>query len=197
MVAYWKHWKLLLMFSNLTQPECNKTSASYQVLKCKWHTKTEWILTLSLLYKFSLFIKDRNWLFTDWCKKTWHFKYTLNQIQCLNHDCFWCFDFNQECWAFRLFICICVHFKGKPNLTSLSENPAKTRKLSLKFHTIQMSCLESTIPLMNFSCDLVYLLPLIKCKKKWSMFLVRQCFTTSRHSNFEKWFKMCSKSENL
>ena len=32
MVAYWKHWKLLLMFSNLTQPECNKTSASYQVL---------------------------------------------------------------------------------------------------------------------------------------------------------------------
>ena len=77
----------------------------------------------------------------------------------MNHDCFWCFDFNQECWAFRLFICICVHFKGKPNLTSLSENPAKTRKLSLKFHTIQMSCLESTIPLMNFSCDLVYLLP--------------------------------------
>ena len=199
MVAYWKHWKLLLMFSNLTQPEGNKTSASYQVLPkqmcdlwklasadvishiflCQlakrnqiskycfligchsnmnwfvthWHTKTEWLLTLSLLYKFSLFIKDRNWLFKDWCKKTWQFKYTLNQIQCLNHDCFWCFDFNQECWAFRLFICICVHFKGKPNLTSLSENPAKTRKLSLKFHTIQMSCLESTILLKNFSCD--------------------------------------------
>ena len=46
-----------------------------------------------------------------------------------------------------------LHFKGKPNLTSLSENPAKTRKLSLKFHTIQMSCLESTILLKNFSCD--------------------------------------------
>jgi len=157
MVAYWKHWKLLLMFGNLTQPEGTQTPASYQVLPkqmcnlwklasadvishiflCQlakrnqiskycfligchanmnwfvtnWHTKTEWLLNLALLYKYSLFIEDNNWLFTDWCKKTWHFKYTLNQIQCLNQDCFWCFDFYQECWAFRLFICICVTFQ--------------------------------------------------------------------------------------